>query len=345
MATVVKIGGDTTELNRELGKAQTAVGKATAGIGRGMATAFGSSLGPFGELIEKADAFRGAMAGATVATRLMGGAVALAFTASAYAVIKAVEAYKEMSEAMDEATESAKKLLGVQQSIGKTITEKGVSTGGESQARAMAEAEIKASEERLKKRASLSIYNPFTDKTTYFGGMSPDEVKAEQAAIAANRAAIASIDSGEARRRGEQRIYGQELSPEAKRQMDAEALRLRAAGMGPEDLKELKRQREQLVAIRQNQPQTQAGGITATVTTESIGAIDALIGAIETRLGADKTTGSMRLHDLTAVGGAGAPSAYVSGAMDSAKKMVEEQQTTNDLLDQLLNRGGVTLQP
>lgn len=343
MATVVKIGGDTTELNRELGKAQAAVGKATSGIGRGMATAFGSSLGPFGELIEKADAFRASMAGASLGTKVMGGAVAAGMAVAAYAVIKAYDAYEKMSEAMDDAAESAKKLVDIQQQIGKGVTEQGVSAAGQGKMREILLLEIKASEQRLKERASLSVYNPFTDNVTYFGGLSPAEVKAEQDAIARNRAAIASIDSGEARRRGEQRIYGQELSPEAKRQMDAEALRLRAAGMGPEDLKELKRQREQLVAIRQSQPQTQAGGITATVTTESITAIDALVSAIETRLGGDKG-GSMRLHDLTAVGGAGMPANYVSGAMDAGKRMVEEQQETNKLLEQLVSRGGLTLQ-
>jgi len=343
MATVVKIGGDTTELNRELGKAQTAVGKATSGIGRGMATAFGSSLGPFGELIEKADAFRASMAGASLGTKVMGGAVAAGMAVAAYAVIKAYDAYEKMSEAMDEATESAKKLIGVQQQIGKGVTDQGVSAAGQGKAREMLLLEIKASEQRLKERASLSVWNPFTDKTTYFGGLSPAEAKAEQDAIARNRAALADIDSGNAARRGESRIFGQELSPESKRAMEAESLRLRAAGMGPEDIKELKRQREQLVGIRQGQPETQAGAITANVTTESITAIDALISAIETRIGGDKG-GSMHLHDLTAVGGAGMPANYISGAMDAGKHQVEEQKKTNEKLDEIISRGGLTLQ-
>jgi len=341
MATVVKIGGDTTELNRELGKAQTAVGKATAGIGRGMATAFGSSLGPFGELIEKADAFRSSMAGASLATRVMAGAVGVAFVATAYTVHKAAESWERMTEAMDEAIESRRRL----EQGGKMSTDsvlQGVSAGHTERA-------IRVSLDRM---AELQKQIDAGQQGVVMGGgvgrvgdLPPEQLKPildEMRTITQN---IADIQTGEARRRGEQRIYGQELSPESRRQMDAEALRLRAAGMGPEDLKELKRQREQLAAIRQNQPQTQAGAITANVSTESIGAIDALIGAIESRLNEGKTTGSMRLHDLTAVGGAGAPSSYVSGAMDSAKKMVQEQETTNDLLDQLLNRGGVTLQP
>ena len=120
MATTVNIGGNTSGLDASLTKAQQSVGKATAGIGRGLATAIGSSLGPFGELIEKIDAVTAATRGAGIGARLMAGTVGAAMAAAAYGVIKAKEAWDSMRESQEEADKSLKRITESQDKFAKT---------------------------------------------------------------------------------------------------------------------------------------------------------------------------------------------------------------------------------
>ncbi len=131
----IPIGLDASGVSADIQKASGQVGKAVTGMTRGISAAMGQSLGPFGELIEKADALKAAFGGISNASKLMAGGIAIAGVAAVYSVKKAVEAYQEMRQAQDEAAESAERLAKAQESIGKTIESGGIAKGEEERAR------------------------------------------------------------------------------------------------------------------------------------------------------------------------------------------------------------------
>ncbi len=130
----IPIGLDASGVSNDIQKVSNSVGKATAGMARGISAAVGQSLGPFGELIEKADAFKQALSGISTGSKVMAGAVGLVGVAAVYSIKKAVEAYDEMRQAQDDAAESAKKLLQVQMEVSKSIEKNGIAAGEEGRA-------------------------------------------------------------------------------------------------------------------------------------------------------------------------------------------------------------------
>jgi hypothetical protein len=325
MATTVKIGGDTSGLDASLGKAQASVGKATAGIGRGLASVFRSGLGPFGELIEKADAFRASLDGASTRTKVFAGAVGLAMAATAFLVYKAVDAWGKMSEAIDEATDARKRFEQGSQNATQTIS-RGIVSGQEDRALKVSQERLAALEARIAEGQQGVLMGGTIGR---IGDLPPDQLAPIMAEIATITKNISDIQQGAATVRGEARGFFSILSRDTAKAIDDERLKRQAAGLTAADINALKEQRTELVNVRQNQDQTRAGAITANVATESIDRIDRLL-----KLTDSGRQGTVRFAELASIGGASSLPG-VQARQDATKEVVRGVQKTNGLLSDI----------
>jgi hypothetical protein len=91
-------------------------------------------MGPFGELIEKANAFTGALSGMSMGAKAFALATGGAMVGVTYLVSKAKEAFDDMREAMDRADESAQKLGKSRETLAADILSKGIASGQEGRA-------------------------------------------------------------------------------------------------------------------------------------------------------------------------------------------------------------------
>lgn len=210
----IPIGLDASGVSADIQKASANVGKATVGMARGISAAVGQSLGPFGELIEKADAFKQALGGITTGSKLMAGAIGIAGVAAVYSVTKAVEAYKEMREAINEAKKAQDRLTESNKQFAKSILEKGIVPGTE--------------EKTLRQLETARQENRFTGQTD-----------ADRKAM---REAEDFIISGEAGRLGARLAFEKNLSPELKSALKEEELLNRYGGKSVGELQKIEDQ-------------------------------------------------------------------------------------------------------
>src|SRR5574343_1885883 len=84
----IKVGVNASSIGPEMRKAADEVGKATTGMARGVSAAIGNSLGPWGELIEKADTFKKALGGLSPVAQVAAGAMVALSAAAVYGIKK-----------------------------------------------------------------------------------------------------------------------------------------------------------------------------------------------------------------------------------------------------------------
>lgn len=253
----IPIGLDGSGISADIQKASNSVGKATAGMAKGIAAAVGQSMGPFGELIEKADAFKAALSGISTGSKIMAGAIGLAGVAAVYSVKKAVDAYKEMREAQDEATASAERLAAAQMSIGKTVQESGIAKGEEERAR-----------------------------NTLIEGYVAAVGRGDRGEADRINAQLDRIRSGEATAQGESRLGNQALTSGGRNAIEEARFRNSLKGVSTADLPGLRSQLANVQGIQgelAGRPMTQelAAQINANANTEK--QIERLIKALEMR--------------------------------------------------------------
>lgn len=242
-----------TDLDANLKKA----GTATANLGRGLSTAIGSSMGPFGELIEKASTFNEIAGQAGPKFALGMGAVGLAVAATSFTVNKAAEAYKEMDEAQQDATKSAQQLAAVQSKITDTIKENGIARGMEAEA-------TKQLIEQYTRLAALG----------------------DKAGMAKVNEQLDRVRSGETATQGEKRLGGAMLTTAAKSALEEASNALEASKLSTSDLPSL---REELQGVNQKitdlsqQPVTRQTAFYSNLATNEQARLERLIKALEER--------------------------------------------------------------
>lgn len=252
----IPIGLDSSGIANDIQKASNSVGKATAGMAKGIAAAVGQSMGPFGELIEKADAFKMALSGISTGSKIMAGAVGLAGVAAVYSIKKAVDAYQEMREAQDEAADSAKRLAEVQMSIADNIANKGVAKGEEERARKL-------------------LYQEYADASQ----------RGDRAGMAKVNAQLERIRSGEATRQGEARLGDAALTTQGRSALEEARFRNTLKSFTPADLPRL---RSQLTGVQDAQgrlatePRTQENATQLNTNAKAEKDLERLIKALET---------------------------------------------------------------
>jgi len=253
----IPIGLDASGISNDIQKASNNVGKATAGMAKGIAAAVGQSMGPFGELIEKADAFKAALSGISTGSKIMAGAIGIAGVAAVYSVKKAVEAYQEMRQAQDEATESAKRLADAQASITDTIASRGIAKGGEEKARKL-------------------LFQEYADASQ----------RGDKAQMAKVDAQLERIRSGEATKQGEALLGSQALTSGGKSAIEEARFRNALKGVSTADLPSLRSQLSNVQEIQgrlSGEPMTRevAAQINANANAEK--QLERLIKALEMR--------------------------------------------------------------
>lgn len=335
----VTVGGDASKLDAEMRKAQMSVGKTVAGIGKGLSTVIGSSLGPFGELIEKADAFRAAISGATMGTKLLAGGVGLAFAGTAYLVDKAIEKTKELNDLL----ESNRKAREDSANATADFLEKLSSTGVETQNRQETLNYLDKEIEKLKERNQVledvpKVFIPgASGQGTYVPGEMSPEASAEREKnlklIAQAEATRSRVLSPELSAAADRAAYERELSPEARASMRERSMRQAASGLTQDGINALKQQIEQLKSIQETAPLTRAGGETVTAAQESIKTLEEILKyATGQKPLANKNGGqNLPIGQLTSMGGRGGPSI----SLDVSKRQLTEAEKQTNLLQKI----------
>lgn len=253
----IPIGLDASGISADIQKASNNVGKATAGMARGISAAVGQSLGPFGELIEKADAFKAALGGISTGSKVLAGAVGLAGVAAVYSIKKAVEAYGEMKQAQDDAAESAKKLADIQASVADNIAKGGVAKGEEGKARKL-----------------------LIDQYTEAAG------RGDKAGMQKANEQLDRLRSGEATKQGEARLGAEALTSSGRSAIEEAKFRAALKGVSTADLPGLRSQLSGVQDIQgrlANEPMTREVAASINANAQAEKQLDRLIKALETR--------------------------------------------------------------
>lgn len=330
----VTVGGDSSALDKEMRKAQVSVGKAAAGMGKGLSAAFGSSLGPLGELIEKISAMRAAVEGASLGVKLFALGTTALFAAVAAGVYAATEAWDKMRAAVDETNESTKRLNDSSKQIGETLS-KGIASSQTGNAAKKLQNDLMEEEKALAKakewegQSTLQRLTRSGDPLDVLFGADKRSSKDIEDSIAAKKAALADVLSGKAAQRGEENLYRARISPEAEKARNEANIQNAAKGLTKDGVAALKLQVQQLQDIVVNAPQTGAGAEQATAAQRSLEPLQAILKAA-TATGTQPTGGgALPISQLTSVGGRGGPIRMA----DLAKNQLEETKRQTKVLE------------
>lgn len=334
----VTVGGDASKLDAEMRKAQMSVGKTVAGIGKGLSTVIGSSLGPFGELIEKADAFRAAISGATMGTKLLAGGVGLAFAGTAYLVDKAIEKTKELNDLLESNRKAREENANAMGDYFDKLSQ-GVETQNRDVALNYLDKEIESLKERnqvLEDVPKVFIPGAYGQGSYVPGEMSPEAIAERDKnlkLIAKAEATRGRVSNPELIAAADRAAYERELSPEARASMRERSIRQAASGLTQEGINALRQQIEQLKSIQENAPLTRAGGETVTAAQESIKTLEEILKFTTGQSLNANRNGSQNLpiSQLTSIGGRGGPSV----SFDISKRQLTEAEKQTNILQKI----------
>jgi hypothetical protein len=261
------------DLDANLGKAKTSA----VGLGKATANALGGGLGPAGELLSQITAISNAAEGMGTKLALGAGAIGIGITAVGLLVNKASDSVGNMTKALEvqkDALEDVNKQYDI---YAKNIMKVGITAGSE-------DANLKMIKERVK---WLKEENELTYEIQFgldMGKKAPLRSEQERAQnlerIKTLEQSIADIESGRAKARGEQNRFNRNISPDALKLQESNALSETAKSVPLETAQAL---RDQVMeSFNQGLANKTGGGAEqANAAQNTIEALDKLIAAIK----------------------------------------------------------------